>query len=38
MVKCVVCGQDKPDTDINEDGICLNCLSSIFSSEDIMNY
>lgn len=32
---CSICGEDKPDEEMNEEGICLSCASSILWNEDI---
>jgi len=32
---CSICGEDKPEEEINDDGICLDCASSILLNDDI---
>ena len=32
-MKCVICGQEKED--LNSEGICLDCQSSMLADDDI---
>ena len=32
---CPICGEDKEESELNDEGICLDCAVSILHNEDI---